>query len=114
MRIPNTVNLKRVNEEENDPRPVVIAGTPAGFDYSIECLAKPLEPYKFAIPAAQPAASFREDPALFPPRPKVADDLGAGIDTRQPVNLDDGPGGVRSFATRLFRGAPPTRTRCGT
>ena len=104
MRIPNTVNLKRVNEEENDPRPVVIAGTPAGFDYSIECLAKPLEPYKFAIPAAQPAASFLEDPALFPPRPKVADDLGAGIDTRQPVNLDDVARGCAFIRDALVSG----------
>jgi hypothetical protein len=77
------------NRKTDPPRPVRIAGTPTDFDYNVERLEQALALYKVAVPAAQTAASFLEDPALFPPRAKVADELGAGIDTRKPVNLDD-------------------------
>ena len=86
LRIPNTLNRKTER-----PRPVKIAGTATDFDYNVERLEQALAPYKVAIPAALPAASFLENPALFPPRTPVNDnELGAGIDIskRTAVDLD--------------------------
>jgi hypothetical protein len=84
MRIPNTANRKF-----DPPQPVKIAGTPTDFDYSVERLAKPLEPYRATRTAAQPASSFLLDPSLFPPRQPINDnELGAGINISKGMAVD--------------------------
>jgi hypothetical protein len=87
LRVPDTFNRKL-----DQPRPVKIAGTPTDFDYSLERIAKPLEPYKVAVPTAAQPASFLENPALFAGRkPLGTNELGAGIEehTAPPVDLDE-------------------------
>ncbi|MGZ5165708.1 MAG: hypothetical protein ACXWCQ_34875, partial [Burkholderiales bacterium] len=48
LRVPDTFNRKL-----DVPRPVALAGSRVGHDYSIERIERVLEPYKVAIPAAQ-------------------------------------------------------------
>ena len=90
LRIPNTMN-----KEVDPPLPVTLLRFRDG-DYSVEQIAKSLEPYKVA--AAAPAASFLENPAVFTSGPsscfadiKVEDELGAGVEPPRlpPPKLDD-------------------------
>jgi hypothetical protein len=88
LRIPETFNCKLENK-----RPVRIAGTPTDFDYNVERIEKPLEPYKVAVPTALlygAGPSYMEDAALFPHRKAVEDVLGAGIEAHKapPIDLD--------------------------
>ena len=83
LRIPNTFNRK-----SDPPRPVVIAGTPQDFDYSVERIERVLEPYKVAVPVAA-SSSFIEKPSEFPKLTAVKDELGAGIEQHSAlVDLD--------------------------
>lgn len=85
LRVPDTWNRK-----EDEPRPVKLASN-SGPDYSFEYLAEKLEPYAVAAPAPSvPSVDVSAlAPANAPSKPSdVQDELGAGIVTRQPVNLD--------------------------
>lgn len=73
LRVPDTLNLK-----QETPRKVRLGGRPSDLCYSMERMAKALEPYKVEV--SLPAIL---DPVLFPPRPaiKLPDELAAGIDS---------------------------------
>jgi hypothetical protein len=83
LRVPNTFNYK------TDPkRPVNVVGQPTGFDYLVDRLATPLEPYKVSTPSAP--ASTRLDPTVFPRLAPIEDsDLAGGIDliSRAPIEF---------------------------
>jgi Protein of unknown function (DUF3987) len=83
LRVPDTLNKK-----VDPPLPVKLLSMRDG-DYTVERIAKSLEPYKAAVPAAQ--VSFIEDLSLFPQLAAVPDELGAGVEqySAPPVNLDD-------------------------
>jgi hypothetical protein len=93
MRMPGTENRK-----VNPPLKARIIGAPVDGDYSVEQIAKSLEPYKVAIPSAASADSYFEDLMLFAGGPssrfagiEVEDELGAGVkQARLPLpKLDD-------------------------
>lgn len=81
LRIPDTLNRKT-----DPPRPVRIAGKPADFDYSVEHIAKALEPYRVALPTlARTRSEIFVDPALFAgmqgaSAAPIENELGAGVD----------------------------------
>jgi hypothetical protein len=83
LRVPDTLNKK-----VDPPLPVKLLSMRDG-DYTVERIAKSLEPYKAAVPAAQ--VSFIEDLSLFPQLAAVPDELGAGVEqySAPAVNLDD-------------------------
>lgn len=77
LRVPGTFNRKL-----DTPRPVGLAGGRTGLDYSVDRLARALEPYKSVVPA----------PALPPRVPLTGvSDLSAGIDmgNAAPIDLDN-------------------------
>jgi hypothetical protein len=83
LRVPDTFNFKK------DPkRPVRIAGKPTDFDYSVERIAKSLEPYKVDVTflANRVGVLAFETPATTAPRAPLqgVSDLTAGIETAMP------------------------------
>jgi hypothetical protein len=82
LRIPNTVNKKTTT-----PRPVSLTNAKTEYDYSVEHIAKILEPYKVAAPQN----AYAVDVAHFPPRQPVAvGEIALGIEDRKapPVDID--------------------------
>lgn len=77
LRVPGTFNRKL-----DTPRAVDLAGGRTGLDYSVDRLARPLEPYKPVIA-----------PPVLPPKVPLqgVSDLAAGVDmgSAAPINLDN-------------------------
>ncbi len=99
LRIPDTFNFK-----SDPPKQVKLIGPGRGFDYTIERLARVLEPFKTITPSHPTAVQFA-DPALFPQRTPVANEMSAGIENTKapPVML-----------ARLAKGCPFVMEACTT
>jgi hypothetical protein len=108
LRIPGTINKKY-----GDARLVEMLSC-KDFTYSVERIAKALEPYKVTVPKLAIAKPFLENPELWAAGPAralitagpVENTLGAGIEPRQsqPIDLDEVTRECPFFADALATG----------